>query len=245
MSKLANKVALVTGGNSGMGLATAQLFKKEGAQVIITARSAETFKQAQAEFGKDFDVVQTDVANLADLDRLYSHIKSKYGKLDVLFANAGIAQFAPAIETTPELFDNTFNTNVRGLFYTVTKALPLLARGSSVILNASTVTYKGMPGAAAYSATKAAVRSFARTFSAEIPVTQTRFNVISPGPIETPIFAKAGMSEDQKHGMAQTYPAKRMGKPEEIASVALFLATNESSFIVGADILVDGGYSNV
>ena len=245
MSKLKNKIALVTGGNSGMGLATAKLYQEQGAQVIITARSTETFKKAQAEYGKIFDVVQTDVSKLEELDRLYTHIKNKYGKLDVLFANAGVGQFAPASETTPELFDNLFNTNVRGLYFTVTKALPLLAQGSSVILNASTLHQKGMPGTGAYSAGKAAVRSFARTWTGEISPLQTRFNVLSPGPIETPIYDKLGMGDEHKAGLAQTIPAKRFGTPEEMANVALFLASDDSSFIAGADILADGGFGTI
>ncbi|MBY0384664.1 SDR family NAD(P)-dependent oxidoreductase, partial [bacterium] len=167
MNKLNNKVALVTGGNSGIGLATAKLFKAEGAKVIVTARSAETFKKAQAELGSHFDVVQTDISQLAQIDKLYTHIKSKYGKLDVLFANAGVALFAPTTDVSPEFFDNQFNTNVKGLYFTVSKALPLMNKGATVILNASVVSTKGIAGASVYSATKAAVRSFARTWTAE------------------------------------------------------------------------------
>jgi len=245
MSTLTNKIALVTGGNSGMGLATAKLFKEQGAKVIITARSNETFQKAQTEYGQVFDVVQTDVSNLAELDRLYAHIKKTYGRLDVVFANAGIGQFAPSTEITPEIFDNLFNTNVRGLYFTVTKALPLLATGSSVILNASTLSGKGMPGASAYSATKAAVRSFARTWTAEVSPAHARFNVLSPGPIETPIYAKVGMTDEHKAGMASTFPAKRFGTSEEMANVALFLASADSSFVNGSEILADGGFGNV
>lgn len=243
--KLQNKIALVTGGNSGIGLATAKLFKEQGAQVIITARSPETFSKTQKEYGAHFDVVQADVSNKADLDRLYAHIKSKYGRLDVLFANAGIAAFSPTAEVNDEHFDSQFNTNVKGLYFTVQKALPILAKGSSVVLNASVVTQKGFPGSSVYSATKAAVRSFARTWSAEIPVDQVRFNVLSPGPIQTPIFDKMGMPEDQKNHMAQMLPIKRLGAPEEMANVALFLASSDSSFIVGAEIFADGGFGQV
>lgn len=245
MAKLQNKIALVTGGNSGMGLATARLYKEQGAQVIITARSSETFHKAQKELGKDFDVVQTDVAKPEDLERLYAHIKAKYGRLDVLFANAGIGKFSPTVETSPALFDEVFNTNVRGLYFTVARALPLLSKGSSVILNASTLANKGMAGSSVYSATKAAVRSFARSWTAEIPVEQVRFNVLSPGPVETPIYEKVGMDEQGKAHLASGVPAKRFGTPDEMAKVALFLASSDSSYIAGADIVADGGFAQV
>jgi len=249
MSKLANKIALVTGGNSGIGLATAKLYKEQGAQVIITARSSTTFAQAQKEYGSQFDVVQTDISKTEDLDRLYAHIKAKYGRLDVLFANAGIAKFAPTIETTPAFFDEQFNTNVRGLYFTVAKALPLLSKGSSVVLNASVVASKGFPGSSVYSATKAAVRNFARTWTAEISPSEVRFNVLSPGPIQTPIFGKMGVSAEEVKGMeahmAATTPIKRMGKPEEMANVALFLASDDSSYVCGAEISADGGFGQV
>lgn len=249
MTKLANKVALVTGGNSGIGLATAKLFKDQGAKVIITARSQKTFEQAVQEYGSVFDVVQTDVSKPAELDRLYAHIKQKYGKLDVLFANAGVALFAPTTEVTPEFFDNQFNTNVRGLYFTVAKALPILSAGSSVVLNASVVSTKGFAGGSVYAATKAAVRSFARTWTAEISATQARFNVLSPGPIETPIYTKLGMPADHltafADGMKASVPAKRFGTADEMAKVALFLASDDSSFIMGADIVADGGYGQV
>jgi NAD(P)-dependent dehydrogenase (short-subunit alcohol dehydrogenase family) len=247
--KLKNKIALITGGNSGIGLATAKLFKEQGAQVIITARSQETFEKAKKEYGAHFDVFQTDISKPQDLDKLYAHIKTTYGRIDVLFANAGIALFKETQEVTEEFFDNQFNTNVRGLYFTVQKALPLLAKGSSVVLNASVVNVKGFPGSSVYSATKAAVRSFARTWSAEIPVEQVRFNVLSPGPISTPIFDKMGYPEEQKQamaaGMTASVPAKRFGTSEEMANVALFLASSDSSFIVGAEIFADGGFGQV
>lgn len=249
MRKIENKIALVTGGNSGIGLATAQLFKEEGAKVIITARSKATFEKAQKELGDQFDIVQTDVSEPADLDRLYNHIKSKYGKLDILFANAGIANFRPTTDVDSAHFDTQFNTNVKGLYFTVAKALPLLNDGSSVILNASVAAQKGIPGSSVYSATKAAVRSFARSWTAEIPATKARFNVLSPGPIETPIFAKAGMSAEQTDaftsGIKASIPSGRFGKPREMATVALFLASSDSSFLFGADILADGGLGQI
>ncbi len=249
MKKLENKVALITGGNSGIGLATAWLFKEHGAKVIITARSKETFDKAQQEYGKSFDVIQADVSKLEEIDRLYSQVKNKYGKLDVLFANAGVATFAPTALIDEAFFDNQFNVNVKGLYFTVAKALPLLNKGSKVVLNASVVSNKGMYGASVYAATKAAVRSFARTWTAEIPVDDVRFNVLSPGPIETPIYSKMGMPQDQIDSFSAqiiaNIPIKRFGTSEEMAKVALFLASDDSSFICGADILADGGFGQI
>lgn len=249
MKKLENKIALITGGNSGIGLATAKLFKEHGATVVITARSPETYSTAKKELGHLFDVVQTDVSQSKDLDNLYTHIKNKYGKIDVLFANAGVAVFRPTVEVDYDFFDNQFNTNVRGLYFSVAKSLPLLNKGSSVILNASIVAVKGFPGGSVYSATKAAVRSFARTWTSEIPADLARFNVLSPGPIETPIYTKLGMSPEQTKdfaaGMTNTIPAKRFGTADEMANVALFLASNDSSYIRGADIMADGGFAQV
>lgn len=247
--KLNGKVALVTGGNSGIGLATAKLLKAEGAKVVVTARSSETYKIAKAELGAQFDVVQTDVSDPKQLESLYSHIKSNHGGLDVLFANAGVALFKPTTEVDESFFDNQFDTNVRGLYFTVSKALPILKKGSTVILNASVVGIKGMAGASVYAATKAAVRSFARSWTAEIPVEDVRFNVLSPGPIETPIYGKMGMPADQVAGfsthMKSIVPAHRFGSAEEMAKVVLFLASSDSSYIAGADILADGGFGNV
>lgn len=249
MKKLEGKVALVTGGNSGIGLATAKRLKEEGAKVVITARSNETFQKAKTEYGSQFDVVQTDVSKLEELDRLFAHIKKTYGGLDVIFANAGIAWFSPTIESDPDFFDAQFNTNVRGLYFTVAKALPILRKGSSVVLNASVVASKGFPGSSVYSATKAAVRNFARTWTAEIPVDQVRFNVVSPGPIETPIFGRTGMSEEEvagfKAGVKEQVPAKRMGTADEIANAVLFLASNDSSYFAGAELVADGGLGQI
>jgi len=246
---LSGKVALVTGGNSGIGLATAKILKAQGAKVIITARSSKTYQDAQREWGSQFDIVQTDISQMNELDRLYQHINKQYGGLNILFANAGIAQFRPTTESDPDFFDAQFNTNVRGLYFTVQKALPLLQDKSTVILNASAVSGKGLPGASVYSATKAAVRSFARTWTAEVPVEKVRFNVLSPGPIETPIFNKMNLPAEQlkafADNMTSTVPARRFGSPEEMAKVVLFLASDESSYICGADITADGGFSQV
>lgn len=245
MTKLANKVALVTGGNSGIGLATAKLFKEQGARVIITARSSETFEKAKAEYGAQFDVVQADVSKLSEIDSLYAHVKTKYGKIDVLFANAGVAGFLPTLEVTPEYFDNQFNTNVKGLYFTVARAIPLLNKGSSVVLTASVVASKGFVGSSVYSATKAAVRNFARSWTAEFPVSDIRFNVLSPGPISTPIFEKMGLPQETAHGIGESTPIKRLGRPEEMAKAALFLASDDSSYVVGAELMADGGYGQI
>lgn len=245
MSKLTNKVALITGGNSGIGLATAKLFKDQGAKVIITARSSETYEKAKLEYGALFDVVQADVSKIADIDRLYDHVKTKYGKFDILFANAGIANFTPTLEVTPEYFDNQFNTNVKGLYFTVAKAIPLLNKGSSVVLTASVAATKGFAGSSVYSATKAAVRNFARSWTAEFPVSDIRFNVLSPGPIATPILDKMGLSLESQNHFAGLTPVKRLGQPEEMAKAALFLASDDSSYVVGAELMADGGFGQI
>ena len=245
MSKLSNKVALITGGNSGIGLSTAKLFKEQGAKVIITASSDKTFQKAKAEYGAIFDVIQADVSKLEDLDRLYTHIKSTYGKFDILFANAGVAGFTPTLEVTPEYFDNQFNINVKGLYFTVAKAIPLLNKGSAVVLTASVVASKGFAGSSVYSATKAAVRNFARSWTAEFPVADIRFNVLSPGPIETPIFDKMGLPADDAAHLGSTTPIKRLGQPEEMAKAALFLASDDSSYVVGAELMADGGFGQI
>jgi NAD(P)-dependent dehydrogenase (short-subunit alcohol dehydrogenase family) len=249
MKKLEGKVAVITGGNSGIGLATAKLFKDQGAKVVITARSKETYDRTKAEYGREFDVVQTDVSRPEELDRLFAHVKSTYGGLDILFANAGIALFRPTVESDPDFFDAQFDTNVRGLYFSVAKALPLFRKGSSVILNASVVASKGFPGASVYAATKAAVRSLARTWTAEIPVGQVRFNVLSPGPIETPIYSKMGLSTEQAEAFADStktkVPAGRFGRADEMAGAALFLASEDSSYFAGAELVADGGLGQI
>ena len=240
---------MITGGNSGIGLATAKLFQREGAKVIITARSAETHRVALTELGRHFDVVQTDVSKLSEIDSLVAHVKQKYGRIDVLFANAGIAEPLPFGQATEESFDRQYGVNVKGLFFTVQKSLPLLENGSSVILNASVVASKGFPGMSVYSGTKASVRNLARVLAVELAPRGIRVNVLSPGAIETPIWDKMGLDEkskaEQTERLASTVPLARVGRPEEMANVALFLASPDSSYINGAEILADGGVGSI
>ena len=249
MNKLAGKIALVTGGNSGMGLATARLFAAEGAEVVITGRRQKELDEAAKSIGPTALGVQGDVSNLADLDRLLKVIKDKFGRLDVLFANAGFGAFAPLGQVTEAHFDGEFATNVKGLFFTVQKALPLLPDGASIILNASIAGYKGIEAFSVYNATKAAVRSFARTWTNDLKARKIRVNSLSPGPIDTPIFGKTGATEEQinafKQGITSGVPLGRMGTSEEIATAVLFLASNDSSFITGIDLTVDGGLAQV
>ncbi len=249
MSKLNNKVAVVTGGSSGIGLATARRFIADGAQVVITGRNQETLDTAVAELGDRATGIRGDVANLGDLDRLFAQLQKQFGRVDVLFANAGIAPFLPFEAVTEEHLDSLFNINVRGLFFTVQKALPLLSKGASVILNASVVAQTGLPNTSVYSATKAAVRSLGRTLAAELSPRGIRVNVVSPGLIETPFWGKVGLSRDEvdafgKQVLQQT-PLGRPGKPEEIAATVAFLASDDASYFTGADLVADGGMIQV
>ncbi len=241
--KLSGKIAVITGGSSGIGLATAKRFVEEGAYVFITGRRQAELDKAVAEIGRNVTGVQGDVSNLDDLDRLYKEVETKKGKLDVLFANAGIAEPVPTPDVTPEHYDRTFDINTRGVFFAVHKALPLMKDGGSIIVNGSGAWQKGIPMYAAYSATKAALRSFVRTWTAEFAGKGIRANVISPGPVETPILeGQFGENTDAvKERFKAMVPMGRIGKPEEIASAALFLASDESSYITGIDLPVDGG----
>jgi len=247
---LEGKVVVITGGNSGMGLATAKRFVAEGAYVVITGRRQEQIDIALKEIGSSKAIgVQGDVASMEDLDRLYATVKEKYGHIDVLFANAGLGNVAPIGQITEEHFDLHFNVNVKGLLFSVQKALPLMKEGGSIILNSSIAGSKGVPALGVYSATKAAVRSFARSWTSDLKDRKIRVNTLSPGPIETPIFGKMGLSEQQAQEfgahMVQSVPMGRIGAPEEIAAAALFLASNESSFISGIELTVDGGMAQV
>jgi NAD(P)-dependent dehydrogenase (short-subunit alcohol dehydrogenase family) len=241
--KLENRVAVITGATSGMALATAKLFVEEGAYVFVTGRSQERLDKAVKEIGKNVTGVQGDAGSLADLDRLFDMVKKEKGHIDVLFASAGVGELNnPLGSITEKGFDDTFNVNVRGTLFTVQKALPLMNDGGSIILNSSIAGVKGFPGTTVYSASKAAVRAFARTWTAELKG-KVRVNVISPGTIDTAIFD--GAPQEMKDGFVSIIPMGRMGKPREIAAAALFLASDESSFITGIELFVDGGTAQV
>ena len=249
MARLTGKVAVVTGGNSGIGLATAKRFRDEGAKVVISGRDQKTLDEAVKTIGGDVVAVRSDVSKLADLDKLYKTVAEKFGKIDVLFANAGIAKFAPVTDSTEALFDETFDINVKGVYFTIQKALPLLNDGASIIINSSVASESGLSGGSIYSATKAAVRSFARTLTAELVGRGIRINVVSPGPIQTPILGRNGLSQEAIDDVARylvsKVPMNRFGKPEEVADTVLFLASPESSYVTGVDINVDGGMGQV
>lgn len=249
MGKLSGKVAVVTGGNSGIGLETARRFVAEGADVVITGRRQDALDEAVKSIGKCVTGVQGDVASLADLDRLYAYVAQRFGRIDVLFANAGLVEFVPFGQVSEASFDLQFDVNVKGLFFTVQKALPLLVDGATILLNASIAGVKGVGPSSAYSATKAAVRSFARTWTNELKDRHIRINTLSPGPIETPIFGKAGLSEAEMTGLAADIvgrvPMGRIGTADEIAKAAVFLASDDSSFVTGIDLQVDGGLAQV
>src|SRR5579863_8714804 len=247
--KLEGKIALVTGGSSGIGLATAQRFVKEGAFVYITGRRQAELDKAVKTIGKQVSAVRADASSLSDLDRLFAQIKQKKGRLDVVFANAGGGSLAPLGAITEEQYDQTFNLNVKGLLFTVQKALPLIPDGGSIILNASIVSIKGMPAFSVYSATKAAVRSFARGWTNDLKDRKIRVNVISPGPIDTPILDGLGQTDEERQGikahLTSMVPLGRMGKPDEIGSAAAFLASDDASFIAGVELFVDGGTAQI
>lgn len=247
MGKLEGKVAVVTGGNSGIGLATAREFRREGARVVITGRDARTLAEAARELGGDVLALRSDSASLADIDALFEAVKERFGRVDVLFVNAGVGKFAPLEETDEALFDQIMDINFKGAYFTIQKALPLLSDGASVILNASVVAHVGFPNSSVYSASKAALLSLVRTLSSDLVGRGIRVNAVSPGPIETPIFGKMGLPpesvDETKRGFSETVPLKRFGRPEEIAKAVLFLASQDSSFLVGTEIVADGGVS--
>ena len=248
--KLQGKIALVTGGSSGIGLATAQSFVKEGAFVYITGRrQAELDKAVKIIGGTQVKAVRADASNLADLDKLFAQIKQEKGRVDVVFANAGGGSFAPLGAITEEHYDQIFNTNVKGLLFTVQKALPLIPDGGSVILNASVAGSKGIAAFSVYSATKAAVRSFARSWTTDLKDRKIRVNAISPGPIETPILDGLADTAEGRQGiidhLTSMVPLGRIGQPDEIGKAAVFLASEDASFIAGAELFVDGGTAQV
>ena len=248
-NKLEGKIAVITGGNSGIGLATAKRFVSEGAYVFISGRRQKELDLALSEIGKNVIGIQGDVSNRADLDRLYNIVKDQKGHLDIIFANAGIAQFASLGEISEEHFDNIFGINVKGLLFTVQKALPLFQNGGSIILNASIGSSKGFEETSVYSATKAAIRSFARTWTVDLRHRKIRVNAISPGPIDTPIFSNLLQNEEQseqfKKNIINIVPMGRMGSPDEVAKAVSFLASDDSSYITGIELFVDGGLAQI
>ncbi len=247
--KLKDKVALITGGNSGIGLAIAREFKANGARVIISGRNAERLEEAKSILGDGTLTVQGDVSNLEDLDRLMETARLKHGKIDVLVANAGMAKLVPLEAVDEKFFDEISETNFKGLYFTVQKAVPLLSDGASVVLISSIVNQMGMLNFSVYAATKSAVRSLARSFSAELLPRGIRVNTLSPGPIDTPIIKKLGLSDEELEGMGKMLiemsPMKRFGTPEEMAKAALFLASSDSSYVAGAEIVADGGFTQI
>jgi NAD(P)-dependent dehydrogenase (short-subunit alcohol dehydrogenase family) len=249
MGKLEGKTALVTGGTSGIGLATATQFVNEGAYVFITGRRDPELQAAVKVIGRNVTGVQGDVSKLGDLDRLFAQVKREKGKLDIVFANAGVARFARLGEITEELYDSIFNINVKGLLFTVQKALPLLPNGASIILNASIVASKGLPMNSVYSATKAAIRSFARTWATDLKDRRIRVNAVSPGSIDTPglsdLLASAETGQERLKMIANAVPLGRLGTPNEIAKAVVFLASEDSSYITGTELFVDGGFAQV
>jgi len=249
MKKLEGKVAVITGGNSGIGLATAQRFAAEGAHVFITGRRQGELDAAVRDIGKNVTGVQGDVSTLADLDRLYATVKQQQGRIDVLFANAGGGELAPLGGISEEHFDKAFRVNVKGLLFTVQKALPLFQDGGSIILNASIAGSKGMEAFSVYGAAKAAVRSFARSWTVDLKHRKIRVNAISPGPIETPGFNNLGLTEEQikefRTTVVSAVPMGRMGSADEVAKAALFLASDDSSYVTGIELFVDGGMAQI
>jgi len=247
--KLAGKVAVVTGGSSGLGLATVKRFIAEGAKVFITGRRQGELEAAAREIGGDVTAVHGDVSNLADLDRLFTVVEQKAGHVDVLFANAGLGELAPLGHISEAHFDKTFDVNVKGTLFTVQKALPLMRAGGAIIVNASMVSIKGIPAFGVYAATKAALRSFVRTWAAELKDRDIRVNAVSPGTVITPGYKAGGMTDeqiDQFSGMAAaTTPLGRTGTPDEVAKAVVFLASDDSSYVTGAELFVDGGAAQV
>src|SRR5215467_5138001 len=245
MRRFEGKVAMVTGGNSGIGLAAAKAFAREGAQVAVTGRDEGTLKNAEKEIGSGALAIRADAARIVDLDAAMAKVRDHFKRIDALFVNAGIGKFVPIAEVTEAMFDEIVTINLKGAFFTVQRALPLMARGSAVVLNASINAHIGLPGTTVYGATKAAVVNMAKTMSADLAERGIRVNAVSPGPIETPIFGRAGISSEQsrqtKEWLQNQTVVKRMGDPEEIAEAVLYLSSNVSSFVVGTELVIDGG----
>jgi NAD(P)-dependent dehydrogenase (short-subunit alcohol dehydrogenase family) len=248
MGKLDNKIAVITGGTTGIGLATAQLFIEEGAKVIVTGRNPETLDQARKILGSDADVIAADTSDLKAVEQLFKTIAERYKKIDALFVNAGVAKFAPLAQSTPEFFDEQFSVNVRGAYFTVQHAVPLIADGGAILFTASMVTSIAEPMSSVYSATKAALRSFGRSLASEL-APKIRVNTVSPGPIETPIFGKLGLPSEVVQAFAadmlQRNPLKRIGQGHDVAKAALFLLSDQSAYTTGIELFVDGGMASL
>ena len=249
MGKLEGKVAVITGGNSGIGLATAKEFREQGAKVVITGRDQRTLDEAVREIGGDVLAVRSDASNLTDIDKLFEAVEERFGHIDVLFVNAGVAKFAPIEAVTEESFDSIMNINFKGAYFTIQKALPFLNDNASIVLNTSINANIGMPNSSVYAASKAALITLARTLSAELIGRGIRVNAVSPGPIATPIFNRVGLPpealEATRNSLTDQVPMKRFGRPEEIAKTVLFLASTDSSFLLGTEIVADGGMSQL
>jgi NAD(P)-dependent dehydrogenase (short-subunit alcohol dehydrogenase family) len=249
MGKLQGKVAVITGGNSGIGLATAKEFKEQGARLAISGRDQRTLDQAAREIGGEVLAVRADVSDLSQIDKLFAAVKDRFGKIDVLFVNAGIGKFVPLPDTTEELFDQIMDTNFKGAYFTIQKALPLLNDNASIVLNTSIAANIGMPNSSVYAASKAAMISLVRTLSAELVERGIRVNAVSPGPVTTPILGRTGLPaeavDELAKNIAAQVPMKRFGRPEEIAKTVLFLASSDSSFLLGTEIIADGGMSQL
>src|SRR5262245_18955084 len=240
-----DKVAVVTGGNSGIGLAATRAFVRQGAKVAITGRNESTLQVVQKELGDNVLAIRADMSRVREIETAMGRIKERFGRIDALFVNAGIAKFVPFEEVTEAFFDETMATNLKGVFFTVQKAVPLFSRGAAVVLNASISGHMGMPASSVYGASKAGVINLAKTFSADLLARDVRVNVISPGPVTTPILDRMGLSEEQirqlKEHMTGQVPLKRFGRPEEIAAAVLFLCSDDSAFVLGTELVVDGG----
>jgi NAD(P)-dependent dehydrogenase (short-subunit alcohol dehydrogenase family) len=249
MKRLEGKVAVVTGGNSGIGLATARRLQEEGAKVAISGRNQKTLDEAVNTIGNGVLAVQADVSKLTDVDKLYTQVSQKLGKIDVLFVNAGVAKFAPFADTSESTYDEQFDINIKGAYFTIQKALPFLNDGASIILNTSVAGGNGTAGMSAYSATKAALRSLARTTAAELVGRGIRVNAVAPGPIVTPIFGRTGLPKEAVDEIArdviERVPMKRFGQPEEVAGAVAFLASQDASYITGVELNVDGGMGQI
>jgi NAD(P)-dependent dehydrogenase (short-subunit alcohol dehydrogenase family) len=249
MGKLEGKVAVVTGGNSGIGLATAKEFKEQGARVVITGRDQKTLDEARREIGGDVLALRSDASSLSEIDKLFAAVKEKFGGIDVLFINAGIGKFAPVETVTEEMFDSIMDINFKGAYFTIQKALPFLNDNASVVLNTSIAAHIGMPNSSVYAASKAALITLVRTLSAELVGRGIRVNAVSPGPIATPILNRMGLPpealQETRNNLEDQVPMKRFGRPEEIAKTVLFLASTDSSFLLGTEIVADGGMSQL